>query len=133
LVAARALTRLAGHLPPPTLWQLVASVVCDVALGVFVPAMLLAGQVGPRRLVPGAAIYALAMVFVRPAAQTWLPHALEGSAHRYGSIGVAFTYLAMLYVISFCFLAAGMLGQVITTDPGRFGGWIRGGTATSAR
>jgi membrane protein len=45
----------------------------------------------------------------------WLPHALDSSADRYGSIGVAFTYLA-----------ASVLGQVIATDTGWFGQWIRG-------
>jgi hypothetical protein len=28
-------------------------------------------------------------------------------------------------VLSFCFLTAGVLGQTIATDRGRFGGWIR--------
>jgi membrane protein len=126
LVAARALTRLAADLPPPTLWQLLAAAVCDVSMAVFVPWVLLAGQVRPRQLLPGAALYTVAMMFIRPASHTWLPHALEESADRYGSIGVAFTYLAWLYVVAYCFLAAAVLGQVIATDPGRLGRWIRG-------
>ena len=39
---------------------------------------------------------------------------------------MAFTYLAWLYVISFIFLASAVLGQVIATDRGGFGAWIRG-------
>ena len=77
-------------------------------------------------LVPGALLFALLMITVRPATQAWLPGALEASADRYGSIGVAFTYLTWLYVASFCFLATALLGQVIATDPGTSRRRIRG-------
>jgi membrane protein len=132
LVATRTLTRLAAELPPPTFWQLLTSMTCDVALGVFVPWILLARRVRPRHLLPGATFFGIAMTIVRPASRAWLPHALDVSAERYGSIGVAFTYLASLYVICFCFLAAGMLGQVVTTDPGWFGRWVQGRDPASA-
>ena len=65
------------------------------------------------------------MLAVRPATQVWLPHALEVSANRYGSIGVAFTYLTWLYILSFCFLTTAVLGQAIASDSGRLGRWIR--------
>ncbi len=65
------------------------------------------------------------MLAVRPALAAWLPRALDESADRYGSIGVAFTYLASLYTTSFCFLAASVVGQVIATDRGAIGRWIR--------
>ena len=61
------------------------------------------------------------MFTVRPATAAWLPHALEVSADRYGPIGVAFTYLAWLYIASFCFLATAVVGQVIATDRGGLG------------
>jgi membrane protein len=61
-----------------------------------------------------------------------MPRALDVSAERYGSIGVAFTYLAWLYVLSFCFLAASVIGQVVTSDPGGFGRWIRGADRAGA-
>ena len=51
------------------------------------------------------------------------------SADRYGPIGVAFTYPACLYTASFCFLATAVLGQVIATDHGELGQWIRGSEA----
>ena len=126
LVTARALTRYLRDVPPPTVWQLSASLAFDVAIAVFVPWILLAGEVPARRLVPGAAIFGLVMLFVRPASAVWLPRALDVSADRYGSIGVAFTYLAWLYVVAFCFLAASVMGQVVTTDTGWLGQWIRG-------
>ena len=130
LVTARALTRYLNDVPPTTVWQLVASLVFDLAIGVFVPWILLAGELPTRRLVPGAAIFGLVMLFVRPASTVWLPRALDVSADRYGSIGVAFTYLAWLYVVAFCFLAASVMGQVVTSDTGWFGQWIRGREST---
>ena len=126
LMTARALTRYLREIPPPTLWQLAASLAFDVGICIFVPWILLAGEVRPRNLLPGAVIFGVVMLFVRPASSVWLPHALESSADRYGSIGVAFTYLAWLYVVAFCFLTASVLGQVIATDTGWFGQWIRG-------
>ena len=103
-----------------------ASFSWDVAVAAFVPWALLAGAVRARMLVPGALLFALLMITVRPATQAWLPGALEASAERYGSIGVAFTYLTWLYVASFCFLATALVGQVIATDPGTLGLRVRG-------
>ena len=79
------------------------------------PWILLAGR-GAAATLPGAAIFGGVMLIVRPASAVWLPRALEVGAERYGSIGVAFTYLAWLYVVAFCFLTASIIGQVVATD-----------------
>ena len=79
-----------------------------------------------RPVLPGALLFAAVMLVVRPASSVWLPRALEVSSERYGSIGVAFTYLAWLYIVSFCFLTAAAIGRVIATDPSRLGTWIYG-------
>jgi hypothetical protein len=71
------------------------------------------------------------MLVVRPASEAYLPRALEASADQYGSIGVAFTYLAVLYVFAFVFLAAAIIGNVIAEDQGRLGQFIRRGGADS--
>ena len=126
VVVVRALAGYAARIPPSNVWEWTVSVACDVAICVFVPWVLLSGVVPPRHLVPGALLFGLLMLAVRPASGIWLPRALEVSAERYGSIGVAFTYLAWLYVVSFCFLATAAVGQVITTDRGRLGAWLRG-------
>jgi membrane protein len=98
----------------------------DAGVALFVPWVLLAGAVPWRRLAPGAFLFALLMLSIRPASAAWLPDALEVSADRYGPIGVAFTYLACLYTAAFCFLSTAVLGQVIATDEGEFGQLIRG-------
>jgi hypothetical protein len=74
---------------------------------------------------------ALLTLTVRPIMAAWLPKALETSADQYGSIGVTFTYLAMLYAVSFSFMATAILGQVIATDEGGLGRWIRADAAAA--
>jgi membrane protein len=118
-------------LPPREMLPLLASFALDVAVTMFVPWVLLSGAVHPRLLAPGAMVFALLMLAVRPATAAWLPHALETSADRYGSIGVAFTYLACLYTASLCFLGTALIGQVIANDRGELGVWIRRGARAS--
>lgn len=111
-------------LPPREVWPFLVSLALDTVIAMFIPWVLLAGAVRPRLLVPGALVFGLVMLSVRPATMAWLPHALEVSADRYGSLGVAFTYLTWLYVMSLCFLGTAILGQVIATDGGQLGTWI---------
>jgi membrane protein len=129
LLLANSLSKQAGALPPREVWPFAVSFVCDAAVGVFVPWILLSGVVATRLLAPGALLFGLLMTAVRPASALWLPRALEASADRYGSIGVAFTYLAWLYVAAFCFMTTAVMGHVVATDPGRLGAWIRPGPA----
>jgi membrane protein len=133
LLAVRSLSQLVSGVPPEAVWPAAVGMACDVAIALFVPWILLAGQVRARLLLPGAVILALLSLAVRPVMAAWLPGALETSADRYGSIGVAFTYLAMLYAVSFAFMATAILGQVIATDEGGLGRWIRSETAPAGQ
>jgi len=126
LVLVRALARVADEIPPPGVWKILLSLVAYLALALFVPWILIQGAIPIRTMVPGGLIFAFVMMLARPVYAVYLPRALDSSADKYGSIGVAFTYLAWLYVISFIFLASAVLGQVIATDRGGFGAWIRG-------
>jgi len=126
LVAARQLHRFSEKIPPQGFWDVFVGVATDVAIVVFVPTVLLAGAIPLRRLAVWGLIFAIAMLFVRPVSTAYLPRALDASAERYGSIGVAFTYLAWLYVVSFVFLASGVVAKVIVSDDGRVGAWLRG-------
>ncbi len=133
LIATRAVTRIANEIPPPVLWQIVGLMALYVAMALFVPWILLQGAVPLRQMLPAALIFGAVMMAMRPVSLVWLPRALETSADRYGSIGVAFTYLAWLYAVSFCFLAAQVVGEVLATDRGGFGRWIRGEPRRRAR
>jgi membrane protein len=126
LVVVRALSEFVEAVPPRNFWQRMVVLASDLVIASFVPWLLLSGAVRLRRLVPGALIFGALMLAVRPASALWLPRALEVSAERYGSIGVAFTYLAWLYVVSFCALLTAVVGQVVADDPGWLGKLIRG-------
>jgi membrane protein len=88
--------------------------------------VLLHGAVTVRALLTGAVLFGLVVLVVRPFTNVWLAHSLDASATRYGSIGVAFTYLAWLYLIAWIFLATAVIGQVLVTDDGRVGRWLAG-------
>lgn len=130
VVVVRLLIWLGDRSPLPHLATPFLTLVADSALAVAVPWILLARRLPARLLVPGAAVFGLAMLAVRPASSVYLPHALQVSADRYGTIGLAFTYIGWLYILSFCYLGAAMIGQVLAQDEGRLGMLIRGGAAT---
>lgn len=133
LVIVRAMGRFTDEIPPPNLWETVVDAMSDFAIAVFVPWILLAGAVSARRLLPGATLFALLMMAVRPSSALWMPRALEASADRYGSIGVAFSYITWLYVVAWCFLLTATVGHVIATDKGWFGAWVRGRSLDEVR
>jgi membrane protein len=126
LFVVRALSQFASDVPPGNVWERVVAFACDLVIMMFVPWLLLSGAVRLRLLAPAALLFAALMLVVRPASQVWLPHALDASAERYGSIGVAFTYLAWLYVVAFCVLLTAVLGQVVADDRGWLGTQLRG-------
>lgn len=126
VVVVQNLSQHARVLPPANVWPAALSFGTDLVVATFVPWILLLDRVAVRLLLPGATVFALVMAVLRPAADVWLPMALELSSDRYGPIGVAFTYLAWLYVVAFAFIAASVLGQVVATDEGRVGTWVRG-------
>ncbi|HET6918468.1 MAG TPA: YhjD/YihY/BrkB family envelope integrity protein, partial [Jiangellaceae bacterium] len=118
-------------LPAADIWGWIVPLTLDTVVAVLLPSILLSGQVPVRLLLPGAIVFGLIMLAVRPASSVFLPRALDVSADRYGTIGVAFTYIAWLYAISLCFLVAALVGEVIATDQGLLGRWIRGGADES--
>jgi membrane protein len=116
---------LLGRMPPPAAWQAMETLACYLAVGLLVPRLLLEGQVSVRLLLPGALLFAAVLALSQPAVSAFLPRALQASAAHYGTIGVAFTFISYLYVLSFVYLATACAGHVIATDPGRIGRWIR--------
>jgi membrane protein len=113
-------------LPRPHLSAAVVLLAADTGLAILLPYLLLGNAVPPRVLAAGGICFALAMLFVRPVGSVYLPRALQTSADRYGTIGVAFTYIGWLYVIAFCLLLTAILGHVIAEDEGTIGKLVRG-------
>ncbi|GAA3349255.1 hypothetical protein GCM10020358_70670 [Amorphoplanes nipponensis] len=132
LVGSRLSGALTAELPRPRLWSGALLLAADCAVAVLLPALLLNRAVPTRRLIPGGLAFALVMVVVRPAGGIYLPRALQTSYDRYGTIGLAFTYISWLYVMAFCLLLTAVLGQVVTRDDSAAGRLIRG-TAGRAR
>jgi membrane protein len=128
LVVVRALSGFMAGVPPGGVWQRVVAFAIDVAMTLLVPWLLLSGVIPVRRLLPTSLLFAMLMLVVRPASELWLPRALEVSADRYGSIGVAFTYLAWLYVVAFTLLLSAVVGRAVAMDEGWLGRWFRGAT-----
>ena len=126
VVISRMIGKAAGAMPMSWLTDTVTLFAADVLLTIALPAMLLGGAVPIRRLVPGGLAFGLIMLAVRPAGHIYLPRALRSSDAHYGTIGLAFTYIGWLYVISFCLLAAAVIGQVLAADQALLGRVIRG-------
>jgi membrane protein len=125
-IAARSAQSLTHQIPHSRPLSAIASLLADCALTVVPAWLLLGGGVPMRRLLPGGLVFGLVMLVLRPAGSVYLPHALRVSANRYGPIGVAFTYIGWLYVLSFCLLAAAVAGHVLAGDPGGLGRLVRG-------
>jgi membrane protein len=126
IVGIKVLVRFAMDGPAPYATTALLTFAADCGGALFVPWLLTARKVPARMLLPGAALFGLTMLVIRPAGSIYLPHALEVSEARFGTIGVAFTYIGWLYVLSFAYLATAAAGQVIATDRGRLGQMIRG-------
>jgi membrane protein len=126
VLVLRAVQRYVDRLPPERLWQALLAAIVYGGIAVFAPWLLLSGRIPARQLLPGGVAFAVAMLVAGPLSQVYLRRALVTSAERFGSIGIAFTYLTWLYVISFALLATAVLGQVIGGDEGWLGSWIRG-------
>ncbi|AEV84887.1 ribonuclease BN [Actinoplanes sp. SE50] len=117
LLVARLLGRVAARLPAPHVSGVLFTLVTDIGLAVLLPWLLL-GAAAPRRpLLAGAVVFGLLMIVVRAAGVVYLPRALQSSTDRYGTIGLAFTYLGWLYVLAFCLLLAAVAGGMVRAAP----------------
>jgi membrane protein len=126
LVGSRLSGVLTAGLPWPRLWSGALLLAVDCAVAVLLPVLLLSRAVPARMLVPGGLAFALVMLVVRPAGGVYLPLALRTSYDRYGTIGLAFTYISWLYVMAFCMLLTAVLGHVVARDDSAAGRLCRG-------
>jgi membrane protein len=129
LIGSRLSGVLTAELPRPRLWSGALLLVADCAVAVVLPVLLLRHTVPARMLVPGGLAFGLVMLAVRPAGGIYLPLALQTSYDRYGTIGLAFTYISWLYVMAFCLLLTAVLGRVIARDDSIVGRLFHGSAA----
>jgi membrane protein len=124
-VGTRLLGWLTDRLPLPHLSAAGLLLLTDCAVAIVVPRLLLGRAVPARMLLPGGLAFGIVMLIVRPVGSVYLPRALETSADRYGTIGVAFSYIGWLYVIAFGLLLAVVFGEVVARDEGVLGRFFR--------
>ncbi|MEU4426605.1 YhjD/YihY/BrkB family envelope integrity protein [Actinoplanes sp. NPDC024001] len=125
LIVARLLGWLTGSLPAPHLAGAISTFAADFALAFLLPRILLGPGLDRRRLLVSAALFGVCMIGVRAAGGVYLPRALEVSAERYGTIGLAFTFIGWLYVISFVLLLTAVVGGLLAD--------LRSGSGTRER
>jgi membrane protein len=113
-VAIRLVGDLTDKFPEPHLAGAAVTLLADLVVAVCLPLMLLGPVVARWRLLVAGTIFGAAMILVRAAGDVYLPRALASSSDKYGTIGLAFTYIGWLYVLSFCLLLAAIVGSVLT-------------------
>ncbi|GAA4600556.1 membrane protein [Actinoplanes octamycinicus] len=116
LLFARVLGWVASLLPAPHVSGVLVAFVADCALAVLLPWLLLGRRAPKGPLLAGGLVFGLLMIAVRGAGAIYLPRALQSSADRYGTIGLAFTYIGWLYVLSFCLLLAAIIGNLLSRE-----------------
>ncbi|WP_232050589.1 YihY/virulence factor BrkB family protein [Actinoplanes sp. OR16] len=115
LILVRLLGWVAGMLPVPNVSGMVVTFVSDFGLAVLLPRVLLGPGLSRARLLATGLVFGVAMIGVRAVGSVYLPRALQASADRYGTIGLAFTFIGWFYVISFCLLLCAVIGYVLTS------------------
>lgn len=103
-------------LPPGT--RFVVGLAGSFALWLVTPYLLLARRIPWRRLTLQAALTACGMTALSAGAALYVPRAMSASAQRFGSIGVAFTLLSVLWAAGFVLVTAAVLGAFIGRPPG---------------
>jgi membrane protein len=100
--------------------QYVAALVLTFALNTFlwslVPWLLLVRHVSLVRLLPSAALMGVGSVGLTVASRIYVPRALDAGSEHFGDLGVAFTLIGWLFVVSFVLVVATVLGAVIVQD-----------------
>ncbi|GIF02632.1 YhjD/YihY/BrkB family envelope integrity protein [Actinoplanes siamensis] len=116
-LGARLLGWVASLLPAPHVFGVLVSLLADVTLAILLPWLLLGAGAPRGPLLTGGLAFGLMMIGVRAAGAVWLPRALQSSTDRYGTIGLAFTYIGWLYVLSFCLLLSAVIGGMLAGGP----------------
>jgi membrane protein len=101
-------------------------------LWTWVPWVLMSARVPMRLLAPGGVLMGATMVVLSGVGHIYVPRTLDAAANQFGSLGVAFTYITWLFVLSFALVLATILGAVIVRDEGWFARLLRGSTPLPA-
>lgn len=128
VVLVRAVQRLADGGGLDGALDAVAIAVVNGLVWTWVPWMLMAGVVRWRLLLAGGVLMGVASVFVAAAGEVYLPRAMTAATASFGPLGVAFTYISWLFVISFALVVTAVVGSAVARDEGPVGAWLRRGS-----
>jgi len=97
--------------------DIIVSLALSTLLWLATPFVLLARRVSWQRLLPGAALTALAMLAYSLVMVAVAPHSFGSAADAYGLIGVAFAIVGWLVAAAFVVMASTALAAVIAQEP----------------
>jgi membrane protein len=109
-----------------TAWDFTVTFVIQAFLWTWAPWLLLSGKVSPRLLAPGGVLAGVALVALSVVGHVYVPIAQNAAARQFGSLGVAFTYISWLFVLSFAIVLTTVIGAVVVRDRGWFARLLRG-------
>lgn len=91
----------------------IVSLCVGTALWLVTPFILLGRRVPLRVLLPGGVASAILLLAFNLGSSVYLPHSMTESVHRYGLIGVTFTMLTWLFLLSITLVIAAACGAVL--------------------
>lgn len=128
LLVIRRLDQASEGLTAPAVWGFVIVTIGYTIVLLLVAFVLVHAAVPIGWLLPGALLGGFTMGILSRLAGLWLPNALATGEERFGTIGVAFTYLGYLYVVAFALVLTTIVGSRLVRDEGRVGRWLRAGS-----
>jgi len=105
--------------------QALVTLVLNAVFWTWVPRLLLIRQVGWRALMPGGLLMGLCAIVLSAVSTLYLRLALASSAERYGALGVAFTYISWLFVLSFVLVVTTVVGATLIRRVPLLRAWAR--------
>jgi membrane protein len=123
-IAAQLLTHAAGAFAEKVA-ALSLIFLLNTILWAAVPRLLLVGRISIVRLLPAAILMGVGSVGLTVASRIYMPHALKIASEHFGALGIAFTLIGWLFIVSFVLIIATVLGAAIVQDEGVQGGMRR--------
>lgn len=100
------------------------------ALWTAVPYLLTEGRLAGRLLWATAALTAVGLALVRIGGRIYLPLAADSAQRKFGALGLVFTTISWMFVLSGVIVAAAAIVKALALDEGPLGRLLRGPALT---
>jgi len=107
----------------------VLALVITAGVWLFVPWILLRGDVRLRVLVPTAVVTSVITLIYSGSASVWMPETVTSNEAQFGLFGVALALVSWFSGAAICILIGACVGPVLAEDTGWFGDLVRGPAA----